>query len=104
MISTPACRCLLCFFPAANSITGAVAGALVAALLWHSTQRMIGKVINRRLKLRLRLFQLIFLAGTAPGVAVLCVIVFVSFQSRVGAFLKISFSGLDRHTLWLALV
>ena len=50
-------------FPAASCIASALAAALAALLVWLVTRRMIATVINRRLRCRLRTFQISLIAG-----------------------------------------
>ena len=84
-LSLTPCRCLLCFFPAASNIAATIAAALAALLLWRATQKMINTVINRKLRCRLRTFQLSMIAGTTdPPAELQFPFTFQAFVSLVG--------------------
>ena len=84
-LSLPPCRCLLCFFPASSNIAATIAAALAALLLWRATQKMINTVINRKLRCRLRTFQLSMIAGTTdPPAELQFPFTFQAFVSQLG--------------------
>eukprot|EP00884_Botryococcus_braunii_P006518 jgi/Botrbrau1/15868/Bobra.40_1s0052.1 len=61
-VPTRLCRgrkgCTLCSFPAASCIISLVSSVVYVVVIWRVTELMIKAAVNRRLQLRLRIFQL----------------------------------------------